>query len=121
MSSASQKRALQNYRKRLNARGMVRFEVLGLLADRELIRSLARPARRKRSGRESDSRDGAQDHRERAAQEGRDPCRLAPFPADAGRSRRDSLDDARPHRESRDHQQRADIAEARPCLRHRSG
>jgi hypothetical protein len=42
MSNASQKRALQNYRKRLNARGMARFEVLGLDADRELIRSLAK-------------------------------------------------------------------------------
>ncbi len=42
MSYGSQKRALQNYRKRLNARGIARFEVLGLDADRELIRSLAR-------------------------------------------------------------------------------
>jgi hypothetical protein len=42
MSDTSQKRALNNYRKRLNKRGMVRFEVLGLDADRELIRSLAR-------------------------------------------------------------------------------
>ena len=42
MSTTSQKRALKNYRKRLNARGMARFEVLGLDADRELIRSLAR-------------------------------------------------------------------------------
>jgi hypothetical protein len=42
MSITAQKRALQNYRKRLNQRGMARFEVLGLDADRELIRSLAR-------------------------------------------------------------------------------
>jgi hypothetical protein len=35
-------RALKNYRKRLNQRGMARFEVLGLSTDRELIRSLAR-------------------------------------------------------------------------------
>ena len=42
MSETSQKRALHNYRKRLNQRGMARFEVLGLVADRELIRSLAR-------------------------------------------------------------------------------
>jgi len=35
-------RALKNYRKRLNKRGMARFEVLGLSTDRELIRSLAR-------------------------------------------------------------------------------
>ncbi len=42
MSDASQKRALKNYRKRLTQRGMARFEVLGLEADRELIRSLAR-------------------------------------------------------------------------------
>jgi hypothetical protein len=42
MGSSSQARALKNYRKRLNQRGMARFEVLGLSADRELIRSLAR-------------------------------------------------------------------------------
>jgi hypothetical protein len=42
MSNMSQKRALKNYRNRLNERGMARFEVLGLDADRELIRSLAR-------------------------------------------------------------------------------
>ena len=42
MSNPSQKRALKNYRKRLIERGMSRFEVLGLDADRELIRSLAR-------------------------------------------------------------------------------
>jgi hypothetical protein len=42
MSTTPQKRALKNYRKRLNQRGMARFEVLGLDADRELIRSLAR-------------------------------------------------------------------------------
>jgi hypothetical protein len=37
-----QKRALKRYRKRLNQQGMARFEVLGLDADRDLIRSLAR-------------------------------------------------------------------------------
>lgn len=42
MSITPQKRALENYRKRLSQRGMARFEVLGLDADRELIRSLAR-------------------------------------------------------------------------------
>ncbi|MGD9537450.1 MAG: hypothetical protein AB7P52_16875 [Alphaproteobacteria bacterium] len=42
MNSTAQKRALKNYRKRLDERGMARFEVLGLDADRELIRSLAR-------------------------------------------------------------------------------
>ena len=42
MSITPQKRALKNYRKRLGQRGMARFEVLGLDADRELIRSLAR-------------------------------------------------------------------------------
>jgi len=35
-------RALNNYRKRLNQRGMARFEVLGLDGDRELIRWLAK-------------------------------------------------------------------------------
>lgn len=38
----SQKRALANYRSRLTQRGLARFEVLGLDADRDLIRSLAR-------------------------------------------------------------------------------
>jgi hypothetical protein len=42
MSTTPQKRALNRYRKRLNQRGMARFEVLGRDADRELIRSLAR-------------------------------------------------------------------------------
>jgi hypothetical protein len=39
---SSQKRAIQNYRARLNERGLARFEVLGRDADRDLIRSLAR-------------------------------------------------------------------------------
>jgi hypothetical protein len=38
----SQKRAIQNYRSRLSKRGLARFEVLGLDADRDLIRSLTR-------------------------------------------------------------------------------
>jgi hypothetical protein len=42
MSITPQKRVLKNYRKRLARRGMARFEILGLDADRELIRSLAR-------------------------------------------------------------------------------
>ena len=42
MASSSQKRAIQSYRDRLSKRGMARFEVLGLDADRELIRSLAK-------------------------------------------------------------------------------
>ena len=42
MKVTSQKRALRSYRNRLHKRGMARFEVLGLDADRELIRSLAR-------------------------------------------------------------------------------
>lgn len=40
--SSPQKRAVQNYRSRLSGRGLVRFEVLGRDADRDLIRSLAR-------------------------------------------------------------------------------
>lgn len=42
MSVTPQKRALNNYRKRLKQRGLARFEVLGLDADRELVRSFAR-------------------------------------------------------------------------------
>ena len=41
MSSTPQKRAPNNYRKRLKQRGMARVEVLGLDGDRDLIRSLA--------------------------------------------------------------------------------
>jgi len=39
---SSQERAIKNYRSRLSERGLARFEVLGLAADRNLIRSLAR-------------------------------------------------------------------------------
>lgn len=42
MSTSSQKRAVKHYRDRLAARGLTRFEVLGLGADRDLIRSLAK-------------------------------------------------------------------------------
>jgi hypothetical protein len=42
MSNQSQKRAVKNYRKRLQNRGLARFEVLGLSSDRDLIRSLAK-------------------------------------------------------------------------------
>ncbi len=42
MGNTSQERAIRNYRKRLQKRGMARFEVLGLDGDRDLIRSLAR-------------------------------------------------------------------------------
>ena len=42
MSNAAQKRAIKNYRRRLQKRGVARFEVLGLDADRDLIRLLAR-------------------------------------------------------------------------------
>jgi hypothetical protein len=38
----SQKRAIRNYRSRLGARGLARFEVLGRDADRDLIRSFAK-------------------------------------------------------------------------------
>lgn len=40
--TTSQKRAIRNYRSRLGARGLARFEVLGRDADRDLIRALAR-------------------------------------------------------------------------------
>jgi hypothetical protein len=42
VSATTQKLALKNYRKRLTQRGLARFEVPGLDADRDLIRSLAR-------------------------------------------------------------------------------
>jgi hypothetical protein len=40
--SEAQRRATQTYRSRLGERGLARFEVLGLEADRDLIRSIAR-------------------------------------------------------------------------------
>ena len=40
--SASQTRAVHNYRARLSALGLSRFDVLGLDADRALVRALAR-------------------------------------------------------------------------------
>ena len=49
MSNTSQKRALKNYRDRLNERGLSRFEVLGLDTDRGLIRSLAKQLAEKSS------------------------------------------------------------------------
>ena len=42
MSDTAQDSAVKNYRKRLQQRGLARFEVLGLAADRKLIRSLAK-------------------------------------------------------------------------------
>jgi hypothetical protein len=42
MDQSSQRRAVERYRHRLGERGLARFEVLGLEADRTLIRSLAR-------------------------------------------------------------------------------
>lgn len=42
MSDTSQKRALENYRRRLVERGLARFEVVGRDCDRELVRSLAK-------------------------------------------------------------------------------
>ena len=42
MGSVAQKKAIQNYRARLTQRGFTRFEVIVPVADRELIRSLAR-------------------------------------------------------------------------------
>ena len=42
MGNRAQKRAIKNYRSRLRSQGMARFEVLGLEADRSLIRSVAK-------------------------------------------------------------------------------
>lgn len=42
MSNPAQRQAIKNYRRRLRKRGLARFEVLGLKADRTLLRSLAR-------------------------------------------------------------------------------
>jgi hypothetical protein len=42
LGSSSQARAVENYRKRLSKRGMMRFEVQGLKQDRELVRAFAR-------------------------------------------------------------------------------
>ena len=42
MNTTPQKRALSQYRRRLNEQGLARFEVLGRSGDRQLIRSLAK-------------------------------------------------------------------------------
>ena len=42
MSTTAQRRALKEYRTRLTNGGMARFEVTGMDADRDLIRTLAR-------------------------------------------------------------------------------
>lgn len=42
MKKTSQRRAIDNYRKRLAKKGMARFEVVARESDRELIRSVAR-------------------------------------------------------------------------------
>jgi hypothetical protein len=42
MSNTAQKRAVKNFRSRLEKKGLARFEVLGLDTDRSLIRSLAK-------------------------------------------------------------------------------
>lgn len=42
MSNSAQKRAIENYRSRLTKRGIARFEIQALDADRDLIRTLAR-------------------------------------------------------------------------------
>lgn len=42
MAGTSQRRAVNNYRRRIRQRGLARFEVLGRAVDRDLIRSLAR-------------------------------------------------------------------------------
>lgn len=42
MTEPSQKRAVANYRRRLGERGMSRYEVHGLDADKELVRNVAR-------------------------------------------------------------------------------
>jgi hypothetical protein len=49
MSSTAQKHAIKNYRNRLAKRGLARFEVVALDADRELIRSLAKRLAEKNS------------------------------------------------------------------------
>lgn len=42
MSNTAQKRAVKNFRSRLQKKGLARFEVLGLDSDRNLIRSFAK-------------------------------------------------------------------------------
>jgi hypothetical protein len=42
MAGTSQHRAVKNYRKRMDQRGVARFEVIGRKGDQELIRTLAK-------------------------------------------------------------------------------
>jgi hypothetical protein len=41
MNNSAQKRAIENYRSRLTERGIARFEIQALDADRDLLRTLA--------------------------------------------------------------------------------
>jgi hypothetical protein len=41
MAKTAQTRAIERYRKRLSARGMARFEIVGLAEDGKLLRALA--------------------------------------------------------------------------------
>ncbi len=93
MGDTTQKRSLRNHRTRLVKRGMMRFEVLGLDADRDLIRSLAK--RRADDDPEAARiRAARQPHdRRRATQQGRHPRGLTTLAA--GRSRSQSRPFAR--------------------------
>jgi len=71
MSDTAQKRALRNYRSRLKKRGIARFEVLGLDADRDLIRSVARATRGRRTRFSPDSSGHRSDDLGRSAEERR--------------------------------------------------
>ena len=85
MSETSQSRAVKNYRSRLVERGMARFEVLGRVTDRELIRSLARRLTEGRSGCPPPA-DSRQPRRcRKPTTQGWDPRSAAPLAAGRGR------------------------------------
>ena len=96
MSTTPQKRALNNYRKRLNQRGMARFEVLGLDADRELIRSLAKRLAGDDPGFGADSRHCSPHHFGGAVEEGRHSQRITPVASGWRRSGSEAPADAGP-------------------------
>ena len=87
MANTAQKRALRNYRTRLVKRGMARFEVLGLDADRDLIRSLAKRLAENDPDAVRIRAAVSQTISRRTAEKGRHPCRIAPLAAGRGRSR----------------------------------
>lgn len=86
MSDSAQKRAIENYRSRLTKRGIARFEIQALDADRELIRTVARKLTEKGARGGTASPNHTAGSSGGAAKNGRCTCRAAPLTAGERRS-----------------------------------